>query len=598
MQRSKKQDFLRQMGMIAVFSVATSVGVLRADDEVSKNIGYPTVDAVPLCSECLAPQEVFDQDTMIYTGSAAEPTVAVNPQNGKHIVAAWQQDRINNGGSLECGIAFSRDGGRKWRRTFVPFQKCLGGISQRVSNMWLSYAEDGSRVYLSVLFFNANYDLEEGEQQSGVAVSISCDDGESWTEPAILYSSETYLNEPADLAPMAGKTSITADPNLCLNAYAVWNVFDNLESSHAATYLSWTSNGGKSWKPVTLLYDPAFDPSLESNNDPLDCATTGNAVVVLPKATPNDKVWQEDDWGDDLNKAKRFSGDLLNFMQRIYAAPGATDNQYVNDTWPFSYTIFDIAVTRSANQGRLWSQIAIQINDMGMDDPLVFTGGYTYAFGEISGGIGQLLRTGSTFPSYNVNPKNGFLYVVYQTGQLRSDGLPSIAMQTSRDGGYTWSDPAMVSKTPAIAPNPQAFTPFVAIDDEGRVGVLYYDTRFDRLSNPANTPTDAWLAIYKEVKNAKGGSTGIGLDFVKEVRLTPQSFNAQNGPQTSDGIMSVGDSISLDAHGDDFYAVYTAVEHGPYSYPILFLQDEENNATIQLDENLRQFPYFSKVDDE
>jgi hypothetical protein len=118
------------------------------------------------------------------------------------------------------------------------------------------------------------------------------------------------------------------------------------------------------------------------------------------------------------------------------------------------------------------------------------------------------------------------------------------------------------------------------------------------LRNPANTPTDAWLAIYKEIHNPHGGSTGIGLDFVKEVRLTKNSFNAQNGPQTTNGIMSVGDSISMDAHGDDFYAVFTAVQHGPYTFPILFLQDEANNATIQLDENLRQFPYFSKVDDD
>jgi hypothetical protein len=349
---------------------------------------------------------------------------------------------------------------------------------------------------------------------------------------------------------------------------------------------------------VALLYDPALDPSLPSNGDPLDCATTDNVIVVLPKACPNDKLWQEDDWGDDLNKFKRFSGDVLNFMQRIYAAPLATNDQFINDTWPYTYTLFDTAVTRSPDQGRHWSQTAVQINSMGTDDPLVFTGGYTYSFGSISGGIGQLLRTGSLTPSYNVNPKNGFLYIVYQTGQLRADGLPTIAMQTSRDGGFTWSDPAMVSKTPATVPNPQAYTPFVAVDDEGRVGVLYYDNRFDPMRNPANTPTDAWLAIYKEVKGIHGGSTGIGLDFVKEVRLTSKSFNAQNGPQTPTGIMSVGDSISLAAHGDDFYAVFTAVHPGPYTFPVLFLQDPSNNATVSLDVNLRQFPYFSKVDDD
>ena len=41
-------------------------------------------------------------------------------------------------------------------------------------------------------------------------------------------------------------------------------------------------------------------------------------------------------------------------------------------------------------------------------------------------------------------------------------------------------------------------------------------------------PQIAWLAVYKETDNPKGGSTGVGLDFVGEIRLTPQSFNARH----------------------------------------------------------------------
>ena len=288
MQLNKKRNHLGQLSLLAISLVAT----LGADEEAI-NIGFPTVNAVPLRSACLAPQEVFQQDTFIYTGSAVQPTIAVNPQESKHIVAAWQQDRINNGGALECGIAFSHDGGKKWSRTFVPFQSCLGGISQRVSNLWLSYAEDGKRVYLTCLFFNVNNDPDEDDNQSGVAVSISYDDGENWTEPTLLFSSAAFLNETTNTTPFPGQTSITADRNLCLNAYAVWNVFDTLTSTHAATFFSWTSNGGKSWKPVTLLYDPDLDPNLPSNGNPSDSATVSNAIVVLPKATPNDKLWQK-----------------------------------------------------------------------------------------------------------------------------------------------------------------------------------------------------------------------------------------------------------------------------------------------------------------
>src|ERR1700722_4873369 len=74
-----------------------------------------------ISSECLDAQEVYDATTTIFHGAAVEPTIAVNPKNKKHIVAAWQQDRISNGGALETGISYSPDGGKSWHRSTVPF---------------------------------------------------------------------------------------------------------------------------------------------------------------------------------------------------------------------------------------------------------------------------------------------------------------------------------------------------------------------------------------------------------------------------------------------------------------------------------------------
>ncbi len=565
--------------------------------EEAINIGFVSTEPVPFRDSCLFPQEVYGTDTIIYAGAAVEPTLAVNPKHHHHIVAAWQQGRIDNGGALECGIAFSKDGGKKWRRTLVPFQKCLGGIIQRISDVWLSYSKDGSRVYLLVLLLNANDDPDV-TAQSGVAVSISYDDGERWTDPTVIFSSDYYFNETTATSPVADKTAITADRNNTYYAYSVWDVFDNASSSHSSTFLSITRTGGNTWTAPAVLYDPFLDPSLDSNGVEEDCSTTDNVIVVLPKIDFDDRRWREDSWGSEENKAKRFSGDILNFMTRIYASPEATSPQYSTDTWPYQFTEFDIAVTRSHDKGTHWNQTATQINSLGMDDPEVFTKGYSYTDGKVTGGVGYLLRTGSIVPSFNVNPENGFLYVVYQTGQFRGDSLPVIALQTSRDGGYTWSRPVIVSRTPSTSPNPQAFTPFVAVDNKGRVGILYYDTRKDSLTVNTNTPTNAWLAIYKEVRQPNGGSTGIGLDFVKEVRLTNRSFNAQNGPLTPQGIMSVGDYIFLDAKGDDFYAIFTATTKGPYNPPETILIDNDNYATVALDENPRQFPYFIKIDDD
>src|SRR5258708_6786973 len=72
--------------------------------------------------ECLDRQEVYGTTTTIFHGAAVEPTIAVNPTNKKHMVAVWQQDRISNGGALEAGVSYSKDGGKHWHKSKIPFQ--------------------------------------------------------------------------------------------------------------------------------------------------------------------------------------------------------------------------------------------------------------------------------------------------------------------------------------------------------------------------------------------------------------------------------------------------------------------------------------------
>ncbi|HXF29525.1 MAG TPA: hypothetical protein VN457_06710, partial [Chlamydiales bacterium] len=105
-----------------------------------------------LSHHCLNRQEVFGTTTTIFHGSAVEPTIAVNPKNKNHIVAVWQQDRVSNGAALEAGISYTHDGGKTWHTSKVPFQICDGGISQRIGDTWLSYAADGSKVFLCAAF--------------------------------------------------------------------------------------------------------------------------------------------------------------------------------------------------------------------------------------------------------------------------------------------------------------------------------------------------------------------------------------------------------------------------------------------------------------
>ena len=175
--------------------------------------------------ECLDRQEVFGTTTTIFHGSAVEPTIAVNPKNKNHIVAAWQQDRISNGGALEAGISYSKDGGKHWHKSKIPFQICEGGINQRSGDEWLSYSADGSKVYLCAAVLNATQEPNT-QNQFGVVVTISEDDGATWSEPRYLFSSMNYISDPTQQFANSDKTSITADPNDPDRAIAVWATFN------------------------------------------------------------------------------------------------------------------------------------------------------------------------------------------------------------------------------------------------------------------------------------------------------------------------------------------------------------------------------------
>lgn len=159
---------------------------------------------------CLDRQEVYGTTTTIFHGAAVEPTIAVNPLCKKYMVAVWQQDRISNGGALEAGVSYSKDGGKHWHKSHVPFQICECGINQRSGDEWLSYSSDGSRVYLCAAVLNATQEPNT-QNQFGVVVTISKDNGATWSEPQYLFSSMNFISDPTQQFANSDKTSITAD---------------------------------------------------------------------------------------------------------------------------------------------------------------------------------------------------------------------------------------------------------------------------------------------------------------------------------------------------------------------------------------------------
>lgn len=410
-----------------------------------------------------------------------------------------------------------------------------------------------------------------------VAVNISTDGGVTWKERQWLGTTQDAFNAPGSgLLPFDDKPSVTADPNIKENAYVVRERFDSVFGptfDHSLTLFNRTLNSGLIWSDFTVIYDPGLDTSISPL---IGKSTFNNTIVVLP---------------DDHIKPKGLRGNLLNFFNRTSVDTSAQG-------------FFDIAFIRSTDLGENWDANAtivvppVQAFPNGV--PLVFTGGYTYdGGGNITGGIGTLMRTGAfanppsiTF-AVAVSPKKGYLYVVFPTTQFRADFLPQVGLTVSRDGGTTWSTPVLINRTPQDAPNPQAFSPSIAITHGGDVAVLYSDFRLDDKQDPNITKTKTWVAIYKEVKSSSGGSTGVGLDFVQEVGLG-KSYIAQNGPVTPSGTMTTGDYPFIVANHSTFFAIFTRSHNGPFTPPVPFFTDGTN--TLFIDDNYRQSPYVSIIE--
>ena len=85
------------------------------------------------------------------------------------------------------------------------------------------------------------------------------------------------------------------------------------------------------------------------------------------------------------------------------------------------------------------------------------------------------MRVGEILPSAAVDPRNGNLYVVWADARFAGN-VDQVLISRSTDGGETWSEAAIVSDGPSDA---ASFTPAVAVDGSGRVGVAYYTLRHD-----------------------------------------------------------------------------------------------------------------------
>ncbi len=372
------------------------------------------------------PSPFADCVTDQFTHGEAEPLLAVNPTNPKHMVAVWAQDHVR--GDV---AAVSFNGGKSWQSVVIPrLSVCFGGIYERATDPWISFAPNGDLYFSGIAF-----DVLSGKD-SAVLVSKSTDGGLTWGAPATIVTGKTTFNGP-------DKDSITADPTDAKLVYVTWVQF---QGNNSRTMFSRTTDGGQTWEPARKIFDSG------SNNDDI-----GHQIVVLP------------------------NGDLVNFFTQLIVNNFGDGN---GDVTVDSY----VSLIRSTDKGQTWlpeNKTPIRIAQIVPVTEPFFTGRVRNPDG------GPNIVPG--FPDYAVDPASGNLYAVWRDARFSKGQHFSIAFSMSSDGGFTWSTPIQVNQTPNNIDvlNREAFVPSVAVAADGTVAVTYYDFRYNT-SDPGLL-TDYWM---------------------------------------------------------------------------------------------------------
>jgi hypothetical protein len=249
---------------------AVAVALLAAACTASLPVARPT----PLGT--LPPRALSGPSPIASCGGAAqlvdapeEPSLAVDPADPTHLVAAWQQDRRPAGAAYGAAVAVSHDSGATWKGAMLPhLARCAGGPYALVSDTWASIGPDHV-AYVSTLA------ITSGRPESySILVSASRDGGRTWAAPVVLATAsppQAVLDKP----------SILADARRPGRVYAVWARF--VAGGGDQVSFSRSDDHGATWSAPTALTPVG---PVETQNNELVTPAPGVLLDVFSQGEP------------------------------------------------------------------------------------------------------------------------------------------------------------------------------------------------------------------------------------------------------------------------------------------------------------------------
>ena len=519
----------------------------------------------------------------VATGSGVQqnPSIAVDPANPDHIVVAYMDNTLVNTGYAGIGVAVSTDGGATWQHTSVPLPS---GFDQGAATPTVQFDGQGNVFveFMAATFlgpakpdltFPASTQRIDGfESNNGIFVSRSSDGGLTWGQP-VAVASHTFRGTPGTLGttgPAGTEVPFDIFPDFAVDTYK------------------------------TL-------PSGQSN--PLYGDLYVAWVRVYPAGQfPGDP--NSTDGTDIMFSVSKDGGQTWTTQLQTQPAPGEPGNVQVS---VIRDPVFGTDDTGAAGQGFIYYP-QISVGPEGDLYVSAYSGGYFAVFHSNDGGasfVAPNYNTGLGTPFYALptatlfgdafrtlsvrdivaDPSHpGRVYVVeadsYNPLTGKASATPEVVFAYSNDYGQTWETQFQVgNETTNLASlppgesdaflsvlndddsgrltlfdTPQQYAqevvdgqalPSLAVDAQGQVTVVWYDTRTDPLQQD--------LDVFGTVSN-DGGKT-----FSANFRLSDTTFNPAAGAFTDANGQSddyLGDRIGLVAVDGVAYAVWTDTRNG------------------------------------
>ncbi len=424
-------------------------------------------------------------------------------------------------------------------------------------------AQNESSIAISPL--NPNLLISSAVDTRGSIVYVSTDGGNSWKN--------------TDLGKINTNWQTGNDPSVAFdhlgNGYVMFGAFPRGNNTgESGVYLCKTTDGGASWSlpyvviehKGTMTDDSAFEDKyyIEADNSPIS-PFRGNLYTPWKRVIDRDSstqivVARSSDggltWGAPVRVSPRKSGNSLDttFGQSFpITTTGPNGQLYVawNDGPARS-----IGFASSTDGGVTFSAPTYPVQNYPTHGTVrtVGSGANKSTYHVLKGTFRA--ETYPTMMADNSNsPRKGWLYLAYCAGLT-----PDLYFLRSSDGGQTWTQPRVITSTPA---NDQ-WWPWMSVDETtGDIAIMYSDSRND----PANIAIDTYISYSSD-----GGETWIdrrATDATSDFRKNP--FIDQIFAGDYSGCAFHAGRIypsHLDTRDNDNNDVYTAIIKVRQPYPV------------------------------